>query len=123
MALDGFPHERCAVNEHVFILRVNETLPSPYLLYFILSTSEIKTTLFNIASSKAAQPGLNQSEVSQIQIPLPSPNDIKRFHSTTSPIMHQVASNALESRVLSFIRDSLLPKLLSGEIDVSTLVL
>ena len=70
MALDGFPHEICAVNEHVFILRTYYCRFQNYL-YCCLSKKEIRDMVFALASSKAAQPGLNQNEVMGIEINLP----------------------------------------------------
>ena len=119
MSLDGFPHTVCAINEHVFILRTNDYCPSQFFLYLLLLLDENRSKLFTMASSKAAQPGLNQSEVSCLPIIIPEKNVIKDFDSKISPLMHKIANNSLESRALSMLRDSLLPKLMSGEIDVS----
>jgi len=119
MALDGFPHAQCAVNEHIFILRPNELAPSSFFLYFLLLNSENKQALFSCASSKAAQPGLNQTEVKTLPILLPKIEKIVEFDNTIAPFMHQIAKNANENRKLSTLRDTLLPKLLSGEISVN----
>ncbi|MCB5099170.1 restriction endonuclease subunit S [Streptococcus mutans] len=119
MALDGFPHAQCAVNEHIFILRPNELAPSSFFLYFLLLNSENKQALFSRASSKAAQPGLNQTEVKTLPILLPKIEKIVEFDNTIAPFMHQITKNANENRKLSTLRDTLLPKLLSGEISVN----
>jgi len=118
MALDGFPHEICAVNEHVFILRTYYYRFQNYL-YCCLSKKEIRDMVFALASSKAAQPGLNQNEVMGIEINLPAEDILTSFEDTVSPLMHLVASNANENKRLSELRDSLLPKLMSGELSVS----
>ena len=118
MALDGFPHEICAVNEHVFILRTYYCRFQNYL-YCCLSKKEIRNMVFALASSKAAQPGLNQNEVMGIEINLPAEDILTSFEDTVSPLMHLVASNANENKRLSELRDSLLPKLMSSELDVS----
>ncbi|KXT82391.1 Type I restriction-modification system, specificity subunit S [Streptococcus sp. DD11] len=119
MALDEFPHAQCAINEHIFILRPNELAPSPFFLYFLLLNDKNKQALFSRASSKAAQPGLNQTEVKTLQILLPQTEKIAELDNTISPIMHQIAKNANENRKLSTLRETLLPKLLSGEISVN----
>ena len=75
--------------------------------------------VFALASSKATQPGLNQNEVMGIEINLPDEDILTSFEDTVSPLMHLVVSNANENKRLSEIRDTLLPKLMSGEIDVS----
>lgn len=116
MALDSFPHAEAAVNEHVFILRPNEMAPSEFFLYYLLLKNENRQSLFMRASSKAAQHGLNKNEVKTLPILLPDKEDIIEFDNKVSPLMHQIANNAIESRKLAFLRDILLSKLISGEI-------
>lgn len=41
------------------------------------------------------------------------------FEQYANPMMHLIANNAKESKRLAELRDTLLPKLMSGEIDVS----
>ena len=119
LALDDFPHAQCAINEHVFILRPNNDVPSSFFLYYLLQNDENMQALSSRASSKAAQPGLNQTEVKTLPILLPSKEDIIKFNSDVSGLMHQIANNANENRKLARLRDTLLPKLLSGEISVT----
>ena len=117
MVLDGFPYRECAVNEHVFILR---TVASKYqfFLYCLMSYPDIRKMVYTLASAKAAQPGLNQTELLGVNIVVPSYNMIKKFNHFITPHMHQIAINALESSRLAQLRDTLLPKLMSGEITV-----
>ena len=119
LALDDFPHAQCAINEHVFILRPNNDVPSSFFLYYLLQNDENKQALSSRASSKAAQPGLNQTEVKTLPILLPSKEDIIKFNSDVYGLMHKIANNANENRKLARLRDTLLPKLLSGEISVT----
>ena len=117
MVLDGFPYRECAVNEHVFILR---TVASKYqfFLYCLMSYPDIRKMVYTLASAKAAQPGLNQTELLGVNIVVPSYNMIKKFNHFITPHMHQIAINALESSRLAQLRDTLLPKLMSGDITV-----
>lgn len=119
LALDGFPHKVCAVNEHVFIIRGKPNISSQFFIYFCLSYEANKNYLHTLACSKAAQPGLNQSELLGLPIFIPLPDTVKKFTNIVSPLMHKIAANALENIKLASIRDTLLPKLMSGEIDVS----
>jgi type I restriction enzyme S subunit len=118
MALDHFPHTCCAVNEHVFILRTQKMLYQSFL-YFTLQNNDVHQKLYSLACGKAAQPGLNQTELLSVDIKLPDFNTIEQFENQVRPMMHQIALNAMESKKLAIIRDTLLPKLMSGEIDVS----
>lgn len=122
MSLDGFPHERCAVNEHVFIIRTSDKRYQ-YFLYFTLQNEDIHKKIYALACGKAAQPGLNQPELLSVSIKLPAEEILEKFEKQVDPLMHQVALLALESKRLAELRDSLLPKLMSGEIDVSFIVI
>ncbi len=117
MALNGFPHNKCAVNEHVFILNTKNNWAKFYL-YFILNHHENKTKIFTMASSKAAQPGLNQMELKSLEVKLPSKDKIVAFEKKVAPIMNKIAYNAKENKILEQLRDILLPKLMNGQIDL-----
>ena len=56
-------------------------------------------------------------------INLPSKDVVIDFEQMVGPLMHQVAINALESKSLAELRDTLLPRLMSGELDVSDIEL
>lgn len=118
MALDNFPHRVCAVNEHVFILRTqNNSLQ--FSLYTLVARDDIRQKIYTLASSKAAQPGLNQNELRSISILMPTVSELTQFEEFASPMMHKIAMNANENKRLASLRDTLLPKLMRGEIDVS----
>ena len=67
-------------------------------------------TVFGSISGKALK---------SLPIALPGKREIKDFEDEVSLIDRQIRSNELESRSLTALRDVLLPKLMSGEIDVS----
>lgn len=118
MSLDGFPHKKCAVNEHVFILRTfNSRLQ--FSLYCLMARDDVRNKVYTLASSKAAQPGLNQNELRSVPINIPSESELYKFEQYANPMMHLIAKNANENKLLANLRDSLLPRLMSGEIDVS----
>ena len=119
MALNGFPHEICAVNEHVFILRTNERLPSQSYLYLFLAQHSIRNKIATLGSAKAAQPGVNQSDIKGIALTIPNKRTIQAFENIASSLFPKIVQNSIQSRRLSQLRDTLLPKLMSGEIDVS----
>ena len=115
--MNGFPHKKCAINEHVFILRTNSRLKSQFFLYFWLDQPSITKKIID-AGVKAAQPGINQSNVNSLPILLPPEESVKKFDNEISPIMGMIFSNAIESNQLAALRDLLLQKLISGEIEV-----
>ena len=121
MALNGFPHKTCAVNEHVFILRTNECLPSQSYLYLFLTQRSIRNKISTLGSAKAAQPGINQGDIKGIALTIPNQKMIQTFENATSSIFNMIVQNSIQSRCLAQLRDTLLPKLMSGEIDISNI--
>ena len=117
MFMDDFPHRICCVNEHVFRLRTNEKLPSQFYLYFWLDQEEI-TKMIKDAGIKAAQPGLNQESVKSLPILIPPVESVKNFDQTLRPILQKLFLNAKQMKGLSQLRDSLLPRLISGKIKI-----
>lgn len=59
----------------------------------------------------------------EFKISIPSEDVIKDFCSTVTPMYDLIAENSMEIQRLSKLRDTLLPKLMSGEIDVSNISL
>ena len=87
------------------------------LIYFILRLSAIKASLERIAKG-TAQPNLSTIDAANIPIPFSKdiPDDTKNI---LNSLFLKLISNFQESRRLAQLRDTLLPKLMSGEIDVS----
>lgn len=109
---NGFPFETALVNEHVFILRTNNRLNQLYL-YFALEQEKLKQL-----NTNSAQPGLNQTSMKSLKILIPPKNILDRFEETIKPLIGKILYNSKENKNLSEIRDSLLPKLMNGEIRV-----
>lgn len=108
---NGFPHAVAAVNEHVFIMRTNERLPSQAYLYFWLCQPKITELIVN-AGVKAAQPGINQGDVRVLPIVVPSTSNLCDFNRMVVPIVHRIFYNSLQSNCLNEMRDSLAEELI-----------
>lgn len=67
----------------------------------------------------AVQPKINQANLKSIPINIPTKNILSEFDVIIQPLFNLFIKNNNENQRLSEIRDSLLPKLMSGEIDVS----
>jgi type I restriction enzyme, S subunit len=87
---------------------------SLYFLYYALS-------LHNLAnlSADSAVPGLNRNHAYISKQVTPPPPVLTAFDSQIGPIFAAIHANEEESRTLATLRDTLLPKLLSGELSVS----
>jgi len=113
----GFPHQECAINEHVFILRTKQPRQQRYM-FFWLDQDWVTQEIISL-NSNSAQPGINQSGVRGLPILVPPPPIITAFDAIAEPFMHQLFANCMQSRTLAAIRDALLPKLISGELQVA----
>ena len=113
---EGFPYEECYINEHVFKLDFGNKGLNEFA-YFYFNTDYVKSWLAN-NGGKAAIPGINQNNVNEIWIyDLENPK-VKEFGKIVEPLFKQIFSNCKQNKELASIRDTLLPKLMNGEIEV-----
>lgn len=108
----GYPYEACAVNEHVFILRSNDKI-NQFFLYFLLQEDSLAQL-----NQNTAQPGLNQEAIKSFKITIPPKQLIDNFGNTTKPLIDKIFLNSKQIHTLEKLRDTLLPKLMSGEVRV-----
>lgn len=87
-----------------------------YCLYLMRSLSK-KLDAYNGEGTVFGS--INGKALKGLEIGLPRIDDIVAFEERVVPIDAQIRCNEAESRSLSQLRDALLPKLMSGEIDVS----
>ena len=79
---------------------------------------------FMVAGAKGTKmPRGDKQQIMTYPVVLPSEKDLSEFNSVATPILTRIYSNRTESEKLSAIRDTLLPKLILGEIDVSSIQL
>ena len=69
----------------------------------------------------SAQPKFNKTDFKNTSLLLPPVKLLSRFHDLVSPMFELISRNQAENKRLSAMRDTLLPKLMSGELDVSDL--
>ena len=67
----------------------------------------------------SAQPNISASDIMRIPCVIPSQEAINNFNDAAQPLFDLIISNQQENQQLSTLRDTLLPKLMSGELDVS----
>jgi len=119
MFRDDFPHAQCCINEHVFILRNNDRCSQTYL-FFWLDQPDMTERIRQL-NANAAQPGINQEGVKGLPIILPPRRVREEFDVLVEPLSAELFNLAKANRVLRQTRDLLLPKLISGELDISEL--
>jgi len=100
----------------VAIVKPNPMLVSSFYIYEALIAQ--RAELINAAHG-AVQQCLFIADIAGFPIGIPRPNDLAIFNSIVAPMFDTISSNEEEIASLSSIRDTLLPKVMSGEIDVS----
>ncbi|MBU0482840.1 MAG: restriction endonuclease subunit S [Proteobacteria bacterium] len=117
---DSFPHAQFCVNEHVFLLRTTRKRLTQNILYLWLQ-EPATVSAFRATNANAAQPGINQTGVNGLSLIIP-PSDIAgRFDELVEPTVALIVSLAKKNEALRRTRNLLLPRLISGEVDVSEL--
>jgi type I restriction enzyme S subunit len=112
----GFPHEQCAVNEHVFIVRAKHAHYQRYL-FFWLDQDWMTQEIISL-NSNSAQPGINQQGVRALPLLKPPDAVVEAFDRLSKKLTDRLFAACHESRTLAALRDALLPKLIRGEIRV-----
>ena len=69
----------------------------------------------------SAQPKFNKTDFKNTSVILPPLDLLSRFHETIAPMFEAITQNQAENKRLSDLRDALLPQLMSGEIDISSI--
>jgi len=114
---DGFPHKIFSVNEHVFLLRSSGERITQNFLYLWLR-EPLTIHAIRATNANAAQPGVNQSGIRGIKITLAPKEILKTFDNKVEPILAFIINLAKQNHELRKMRDLLLPKLTTGEINV-----
>ena len=67
----------------------------------------------------SAQPKFNKTDFKNLPIFLPPDDLLEQFHQIVKPMFELIDENNAENKALAITRDTLLPRLMSGELDVS----
>ncbi len=100
------------LNTSLFIKEFKNS--SPLHSYFILRSIDLNS--FNAGS---AVPTLNRNHVHEFPIEIPPMKLIYEFDDMVTPLFKKIKSNQAQIHTLTALRDTLLPKLMSGEVRVS----
>ena len=103
--------------------QINSIIPkntvSPYYVYLLMKTmSEI---INKLGQSGSTIVNLNKAQFGKIEVIIPSTKVMLEFTELVEPIFELILLNQKENNRLSNLRDTLLPKLMSGELDVSNI--
>ena len=122
MIPDGCKYDRYVLSQRQFYLRCDETKVVPeFLLLFFHSASgqhELLSYANQTGVPSIAQPASN---LKKIPFKCPPMQEQLMWQEQVHPLLGRYLNNRLENERLSSLRDTLLPKLISGELDVSGL--
>ena len=106
--------DACA-NQSVVGIVPNDDMPYEYIYPLI------KQSIAELISHQTggAQQHINKQNVENLDIIIPPYDDLMKYQSTVCHLYKMIANNCFENERLVNIRDRLLPKLMSGELDVS----
>lgn len=107
------------ISQRQFYMRCDETKVIPELVLFFFHSREGKGKLLSNANSTGvpsiAQPS---THLKNIEMPLPDKKDQDAWYKMIRPMVDEYVTLCQENKRLTALRDSLLPRLMSGEIDV-----
>lgn len=103
--------------------QINSIIPkdevSPYYVFLLMET--MKERINSYGQSGSTIVNLNKAQFGNLEALIPSEIDLKRFNDIVSSLFEKILINQKENNSLCVLRDSLLPKLMSGELDFSEL--
>lgn len=106
----------CGLNQHLF-----KVTSSKYNKWFYYAWTKHHLDRFiAVAADKATTMGhIKRDELSKAEVLIPNEADYKRIETLLQPIYDLIIANRIENKKLAETRDTLLPRLMSGELDVS----
>ena len=109
---------KCGLNQHLFVVE-----PKDYPHWFAYQwTKHHLDNFIHIAKDKAVTMGhIKRGELDKAKVVVPDGTSMDAIDSMMKPLHSQIISNKIESRRLASLRDTLLPRLMSGELSVDGL--
>jgi len=108
----------CTVDTHVTIVRPVETVDADYFGLTLLSQQD---TFDRLGIGSTGQTELSRTAIGQVDFLLPEHHIQHSFGDLVSPMRHSIVSLTAKNSCLRTIRDHLLPKLISGEVNIESL--
>ncbi|HFQ5010410.1 TPA: restriction endonuclease subunit S [Vibrio vulnificus] len=109
--------EDFCLSQRLYGLRANSDVCSPEFLFNWLQTTKAKADMEGRASGTTAL-GIKQAELRKVKILTPPRELLEKYSAVASHLVDMAAKNNAQNTVLEDLRDTLLPKLLSGEIEL-----
>ena len=106
----------CGLNQHLFKVTSDKY---PKWFYYAWTAHHL-ARFVAIAADKATTMGhIKREELAKAEIVIPDAASMERIGGILQPMYDLIISNRIENRKLAALRDTILPQLMSGELDVS----
>ena len=115
------PASNWNTSESVFNLRPDSRVSSEFM-YLLLLNNDMQDYAISLASG-SVQKGIRMADLKRYQYYLPTSTVMDRLTELWRPMIQRIKANESENDELAVLRDTILPKLMSGEIDVSDIEL
>ena len=109
-------HGEMTTNEAIAHFKTDKPYINEYL-YCYLKDFNYQT----MGSTSSIATAVNSKIIKAMPLIIPTDDEIDRFHCVVGPMFEQILNNQLENDSLAEMRDTLLPRLMSGELDVTNL--
>ena len=105
----------CCANQSVVGIVANASFPTEFIYFWV------KENIDKLIASQTggAQQHINKGNVNELALLCPTSKLMEEYTRRATPLFNQIALNCFQARTLATLRDTLLPKLLSGELRVS----
>lgn len=116
LMIDFWTNGEGALNQHLFKV-TSENYPKWFYFYW---TKYHLDEFIKIAESKATTMGhIQRKHLTEAKVTVPNSNHLNQFNDNFENIVESIISNREENQELTNLRDTLLPKLISGELEVA----
>ncbi len=112
------PSSNMVVSTGFIVITANWSGYRYYIYQYLIQDIVIQHLQSIAEQSVSTYPSINASDITNLEINIPSNKAIEKYANVMNPIMKQITNNQSENLRLAQLRDTLLPKLMSGEITV-----
>lgn len=116
LMIDFWTNGEGALNQHLFKV-TSENYPKWFYFYW---TKHHLDEFIKIAESKATTMGhIQRKHLTEAKVTVPNSNHLNQFNDNFENLVTAIISNREENQELTTLRDTLLPKLISGELEAA----
>lgn len=109
---------RAGLNQHIFKV-TSDKYPKWFYYFWTLKHLD---NFIEIAAGKATTMGhIKRTELDKAIVKIPNEKIMEKMDKIFTPMLNKYVNNSIESKSLSELRDTLLPKLMNGEIDLDNI--